>query len=961
MAKTFTERATVQDPLAKYAVAVGWEALTPEEALLLRGGEAGLLFRQLLADRLLALNPDVLTAANVIDVITRIESVHNSIEGNEEILLWLRGQKSVYVDSERREVNVRVIDFENPDNNLFQVTDEWQYTNGKYTNRADVVFLINGIPVALVETKAAHKPNGIDEGVVQVRRYHRETPEMVTIPQIFDVTHLIHFYYGVTWNLDRRNLFNWKDEEPGDFEKKVKRFFDKRRFSGVLRDYIAFIHKDDELTKVILRQHQVRAVEKVIDRVADPKKKRGLVWHTQGSGKTLTMMTIAHELLTRPEFGKPTVLMLVDRNELESQLFGNLQAYGISDVPLAQNKRHLRDLLKTGYRGLIISMIHKFEKADKDLNTSHDVVVLVDEAHRTTGGDLGNYLMGAIPNATYIGLTGTPIDKTAYGKGTFKVFGVDDPSPGYLDKYSIRESIEDGTTLPLHYSLAPNEMQVPREQLEREFLDLVEAEGVSDIEDLNRILDRAVTLKAFLKSADRVDKVAKFVADHYRSNVEPLGYKAFLVAVDRHACALYKAALDRYLPAGYSAVVYTSDHNDEEELKRHALSEEDEKKLRKLFLKPGTLPKILIVTEKLLTGFDAPILYAMYLDKPMRDHTLLQAIARVNRPYEEEGEIRKPAGFVLDFVGIFDKLEKALAFDSDVVAGVIENIDVLKEQFQKLMDQDVPPYLALAKPPIDDKTVEALIDRFSDKGEREKFSKLFREVETLYEILSPDPFLRDYVERYQQLSALYAIVGVAFNVKGTPVRDLMNKTEELVRRHVTAEGLDKVLPLYKIDENTLEALKKDGGSDSAKIVNLARSLATAVKRGEDEQPHLIPIGDRAEEILHLFEDRQISTADALKELEKALGEYNAAQREMKERGFDMPTFSVYWILHRGGVKGADELAPLLSQLFTQYPNFRENPEERRDLKAELYKLLLPHVPKAQRPDLADAILKVRRS
>ncbi len=960
MATRFSERATIQDPLARYAVEAGWEAVTSDEALALRGGETGLLFRQVLADRLIALNPGTLSTANVIDVVTRIERLRNSIEGNEEALQWLRGQRSVYVAAEHREVNIRVVDFENAANNLFQVSDEWQYTNGKYSNRADVVFLINGIPVAVIETKAAHKPNAIDEGITQIRRYHRETPEMVTLPQIFDVTHLIHFYYGATWSLDRRNLFNWRDEEPGNFEKKVKRFFDRKRFLTVLRDYIAFLRKDDELTKIILRQHQIRGVEKVIDRVADPRKKRGLVWHTQGSGKTLTMITVAHELLTRPEFGKPTVLMLVDRNELESQLFGNLQAYGITDVQIASTKRYLRELLRTGYRGLIVSMIHKFEHADKDLNTGQDVVVLVDEAHRTTGGDLGNYLMGAIPNATYIGFTGTPIDKTAYGRGTFKTFGADDPS-GYLDKYSIRESIEDGTTLPLHYSLAPNEMQVPREQLEKEFLDLVEAEGVSDIEDLNRILDRAVTLKAFLKSADRVDKVAKFVADHYRSNVEPLGYKAFLVAVDRQACSLYKTALDKYLPADYSQVVYTSAHNDEEELKRYYLSEDDEKKIRKLFLKQDAFPKILIVTEKLLTGFDAPILYAMYLDKPMRDHTLLQAIARVNRPYEVEGEIRKPAGFVLDFVGIFDKLEKALAFDSDVVSGVIENIDVLKEQFQKLMDQSVPPYLALARPPIDDKTVEAVIDRFTDKEEREKFVKLFREVETLYEILSPDPFLRDYVERYQQLAALYAVVVAAFNVKGTPIRDLMNKTEELVRRHVTAEGLEKILPLYKIDENTLDALKKDGGSDSAKIVNLARSLATAVRQGEDEQPHLIPIGDRAEEILHLFEDRQLSTTDALRELEKALGEYTAAQREVKERGFDMQTFSVYWVLNRGGVAGAAELAPGITQLFERYPNFRDNPDERRDVKAELYKLLLPHVPKTRRPELADAILKVRRT
>jgi type I restriction enzyme R subunit len=961
MGRRFTERATVQDPLVKYAAAVGWESVSQAEQLILRQGGAGLFFYQVLRDQLIAFNPGVITESNVDEVIKRIENARASIEGNEDVLLWLRGRRSVYVESEQREIDIKLLDFDYTEQNLLQVTDEWQYTNGRYTNRADVVFLVNGVPVAIVETKSAQKPDGIDVGFKQIRRYHDETPEMLTAPQVFDITHLINFYYGATWSLERRNLFNWKEEEPGNFERKVNRFFKPKRFLKVLRDYIAFIRKDDELSKVILRQHQTRAVEKVIDRVEDGKKKRGLVWHTQGSGKTLTMLTVAYQLLARREFEKPTVLMLVDRNELEAQLFRNLEAYGISDVAVATSKRELQKLLKSGYRGLILSMIHKFDRVPKDINASDQVIVLVDEAHRTTGGDLGNYLMAALPNATYIGFTGTPIDKTAYGKGTYKVFGTEDPE-GYLDKYSIAESIEDGTTLPLHYSLAPNEMQVPRDQLEKEFLDLAEAEGVSDIEDLNRILDRAVTLKAFLKSQDRVEQVAKFVADHYSANVEPLGYKAFLVGVDREACALYKEALDKHLPEGCSRVVFTGAHNDSPELKKHHLSEDTEKKLRRTFIRPGTLPKILIVTEKLLTGFDAPILYCMYLDKPMRDHTLLQAIARVNRPYEEEGEVKKPSGFVLDFVGIFDKLEKALAFDSDVVSGVIENLDVLKERFAYLMAEEAVGYLALAMGRIDDKAVERIIDTLTDKEAREEFSKFFKEIETLYEIISPDAFLGEYIEPYQQLAAIYAIVRAAFDMKGSPMKDLMKKTEELVREQVTAKGLDEVLPVYKINEETLEALRKGGGSDSAKVVNLARSLARAVKEDEIQQPHLIPIGERATHILELFEDRQLGTVEALRELEKAIEEYNAARRDKEERGFDIETFSTYWVLRRSGLdEGVSvSVAPGIQEAFGRFSNFRQNAEERRDLTADLYKLLLPHAKKASRArELVEEVLRVR--
>ena len=207
--------------------------------------------------------------------------------------------------------------------------------------------------------------------------------------------------------------------------------------------------------------------------------------------------------------------MLVDRNELEAQLFRNITAYGIGTVQVAQSKEDLRRILRSDYRGLVVSMIHKFDRIDADMCPRANVVVLVDEAHRTTGGDLGNYLVAALPNATYIGFTGTPIDRLASGKGTFKVFGADDPQ-GYLDKYSIAESIADGTTVPLNYALAPSDLRVDRETLDREFLDLREAEGVSDQAELDAVLTRAVQLKEMMKAPDRVDKIARFVADHYR-------------------------------------------------------------------------------------------------------------------------------------------------------------------------------------------------------------------------------------------------------------------------------------------------------------------------------------------------------------------------------------------------------------------------------------------------------------
>jgi len=953
-----SERAVVQAPLVRYATEIGWAYLSPEETLTLRRGESGALLYPTLREKLIALNPGVVTVETVDSVIARIEGVRNTIEGNAEVLAWLRGERSVYVASERRQRNVTVIDFAHPAHNLFQVTEEWQYTNGQHTNRADVMFLVNGIPVALVETKGATKRDGVDEGVAQVRRYHRETPELVTAPQVFDVTHLLDFYYGVTWSLDRKDLFNWKDEERGNFERKVKRFFARERFLKLLGDWIVFFKRDDELRKIALRQHQTRAVEKVVERALDPVKRRGLVWHTQGAGKTFTMIAAGEQILAHPAFEKPTILMLVDRNELESQLFVNLKAYGLP-YEQATSKVRLRELLRADYRGLIVSMIHKFERADANLCPRPNVFVFVDEAHRTTSGDLGNYLVAALPNATLIGFTGTPIDRIAYGKGTFKVFGQDDEK-GYLDKYTIAESIEDGTTLPLHYTLAPNDIRVPREQLEREFLDLVEAEGVSDIEELNRILDRAVNLKAFLKAEDRVERVAEFVARHFRENVEPLGYKAFLVGVDREACALYKKTLDRHLPPEYSAVVYTSAHNDGALLAEYRLNEDDEKRIRKAFVRPGALPKILIVTEKLLTGFDAPILYCLYLDKPMRDHTLLQAIARVNRPYEQEGEFKKPAGFVLDFVGIFERLEKALAFDSDIVGSVIQNLDVLKQRFATLMAERAPTYLALCQEPIDDKAVERALDAFGDKEKREAFYKFFKELEVLYEIISPDMFLREHLDDYGRLSVLYEVVRNAFGKQGAPYRDVANKTESLIRERIESSRIYTTMPLVRIDEKTLDALKKSNASPNSKVFNLGKSLAQAAAEEAERQPYLVPIGERAEAILEAYDDRQLGTQEALKQLEQLLSEFVQAGKERERTGLDLNAFTIYWVLKQAGAPEPLRLAPMLDAAYARFPNHAHNAAELRQLKAELYKVLLPAVGKERMVELAERLRNLQR-
>jgi type I restriction enzyme, R subunit len=531
-------------------------------------------------------------------------------------------------------------------------------------------------------------------------------------------------------------------------------------------------------------------------------------------------------------------------------------------------------------------------------------------------------------------MTGTPIDKTAYGRGTFKTFGGEDDK-GYLHKYSIADSIADGTTLPLYYNMAPNEMLVPHETLDKEFLSLADAEGLADIEHLNKVLDRAVNLKNFLKGKERIPKVAEFVAKHYTENVEPLGYKAFLVGVDREACALYKHALDKFLPPEYSAVVYTGNNNDTAALKEFHMEEKKERQIRKAFTKLNEYPKILIVTEKLLTGFDAPVLYAMYLDKPMRDHTLLQAIARVNRPYEnEQAEMVKPHGFVLDFVGIFDKLEKALAFDSDEINAIVKDIALLKGLFKNKMEQKVPAYLALVGGRFDDRDVDALIEHFRDPERRKEFFKEYKEVEMLYEIISPDAFLRPYIEPYATLSAIYDVVRKAYTKRVEVDRDFQRKTNALVQDHVGTYNVNAPLELVEINERTIELIKKKLGGDGTKVINLIKSIEKKAE-AESEDPFLIAMAERAKLVQESFENRQKDTAEALADLLALVQTNEDRKKEQAEKGFDGLTFFVYRTLLDAKVNDAESVSRKIKTAFVAFPHWKTSEKELRELRAKV--------------------------
>ena len=952
--KLITERKDVQDRVIEYLQAIGWEYIPPDDFQEKRGYDIKEPFiLEILERKLKELNPEIITDENAQDVIRRLRLISPTLTGNQEFLEYLRGKRTVYVKEERRERNFKLIDFENPENNHFAFTKEFWFED-RERRRLDIVLFINGMPICDFELKRPTVWEAEEEAFEQVRIYNNDLPELFKYLQFYAVSEGIRLFYGPTWRYESKTFYRWKIENRFNFEKLVKTFFNKEEVLETLRSYIVFMTVDEELQKYVLKQHQRRAIAKIIRRVLEGKKKKGLIWHTQGAYKTLTMIVSADELRKSPELENPTIIVVVDRIELEHQIYQNFQAYGFPNIVKAKSKNHLRELLESDYRGLIITTIHKFEGMPKNINIRDNIIVLVDEAHRSQEGDLGNYMRGALPNAYYFGFTGTPIDRTKVGKGTFKAFGYPPDEP-YLDKYTINESIEDGTTVPLYYTFIKTERHVDKNILEEEFFRVVEEEGIASIEGINRVIERAARLRTVLKAKDGIDKIAKHIAEHYKKFVEPLGFKAFIVAVDREACALYKEAIDKYLPKEYTRVVYTSDYRDSEFLRKYHISDEEEKRIRKDFKSPEKLPKILIVTEKLLTGYDAPVLYVMYLDKPLKDHALLQAIARVNRPYEG-----KTCGLIVDYIGIFDNLQRALAFYSkDVRAGLLD-YEKLKERFRELMRESDE----ILKVDLSDerKRVQNIIDYFFDEDKRKEFIKIFKQIQELYEILSPDAFLRDYIEKYKLLVQIYEVIYQTYDPdagRRKIMRGILKKTENLIKENVELLIVEDNLPVYRINKDIANTIKADNLSERVKIASLYRSIKTHIENKRRQSPYLVSIGEKVEEIILQLRERQRSVESALKELTKTAEDIARAEEEQNKSGLSKEEFSYFWILRMHGIED-EGVSRKIHEIISEREHWIFNENVRRELRREIYRVLYENGYRGSKK-LVDDLLKVNKT
>lgn len=846
-------------------------------------------------DALIRLNPEIAADPDKADeviynlraiLITARTSPH-PVVANEEFMAWLTGQKSMPFGPNGEHITVRLIDFGHPDDdsaNQWMISTEVTYKQGRVEKRFDLVLWCNGFPLVVGEAKTPVRPayTWID-GAAQIHDDYEQSVPQFFVPNVFSfATEGKDFRYG-TVGMPVELWGPWREEETDpDAPAKIGLPAVQEAVEGVLRpaavlDFVRFftIYATDEehrKIKIIARFQQFQATNLIIDRVLLGRVKQGLIWHFQGSGKSLLMVFTALKLRAMTRLSNPTILIVVDRIDLDTQITGTFNASDVPSLISTDSRVELIELLSVGARKIIVTTIHKFGEAPGVLDERSNIIVLVDEAHRSQEGDYGRKMREALPQAFLFGLTGTPINKR--DRNTFKWFGSAEDEGGYLSRYSFHHSIRDGATLPLHFEPRLSEIHIDQEAIDTAFEELAAERGLSDSDKIT-LSQKAASIEVLIKAPSRIAKIATDIAAHFKAKVEPEGLKAQVVTYDRASCVAYKEELDRHLGPEASTIVMSKSRGDLDDWAVWTPGADELERITGRFNDPADPLKIIIVTAKLLTGFDAPILYCQYLDKPLKEHTLLQAITRTNRVYPPN----KTHGLIVDYLGIFDDVAKSLAFDDKSVQQVISNIEELKEQLEPAIA------MALAFFPGVDRTVggyEGLVQAQSaiaGNTTKDAFGQAYSVVSQLWEALSPDPMLTPYRDDYRWLTDVYESVRPS-DIAGRLVWHALGaKTIDLINENVQVE-IPHSTETIVLDAQTIEDLML-GKRKDIPAVEIERQITARIAR-HLSNPVFVELGKRLNALREKYADIQQSSLDFLRELLELARDTVAAEKTVNE-------------------------------------------------------------------------------
>lgn len=877
------------------------------------------------------------------------EAIHADLailSDNEDWQRKLRGGYSRRLTGENRDSPIKLIDFKKPARNQFHVTRQFRVA-AQRPRIPDLVLFVNGIPLVVIEAKSPLKATArAEEAFEQIKQYERDIPRLFA-PNAFNiVTDGMATLYGATGS-PAQFYAPWPDawprtraDFPDDLSKDLWCLCEPWRLLDLLAHFIVFEVDPETGRKIkkVCRYQQFRAVNKAVQRVAAGEYRKGLIWHTQGSGKSLTMVFFAlklktHLTLDAPTLANPNILVLTDRIDLDDQISKTFVACGLPNPAQCSSVAALREAVNRGGNGqILLSTIFKFAGSKEAIPNSANWIVLVDECHRTQEKDLGAFLQATLPDAHFYGFTGTPIKST--DKDTYARFSI--ACEGYLDKYGIDDAVRDGATVPILYEGRKADWSINEAEIDilfdRWFVDLPDGKR----EELKR---KGLTVATIAKHPERIRLIALDIWEHFKAVCQPDGFKAQIVVVDREAVILYRAALAGVIAAdlvrggmdadtaqtqadAMIACVFSKSQEDNKPsenaevqalrdgLEAFYLDAEGEKDAKKRFKAYGQEPSFLIVCDKLMTGFDAPIEHVMYLDKPLKEHNLLQAIARTNRTCSIKlpngGEIAKPNGRIVDYIGVTNHLDEALkSYRADDVENALRDIAVLRNDLKEAHARYRAQKRVMRLEPMDEKAAAYAAAAIAADGREDEWfdlQRLTRIFIKVYADLSPDPAILDFIGEVKWAAAFLRLATQAIaKDESLDHRSYSGKIRDMLEEHVHVTGLSTTIRLRNLtDPNFADDFAADDKSEAElqeAFVRKSAELRRVTRELVDKNPAQYGrFSERVLEIIRLFEQGQIASADGLADFEGLTGDIQAEQGAHAELGMDKNAFSILRIM-----------------------------------------------------------------
>ncbi|AMR67323.1 type I restriction endonuclease subunit R [Aquipseudomonas alcaligenes] len=885
-----------------------------------------------LKDALCSLNPAIGQQPDYADEVIHklrgvlLEAPHSGlVRANENFQAWLLAEKTLPLGENGEHVTINLIDFEQIENNHFVVAQQVHYVAAGEVF-FDIVLYVNGIPLVVGEVKSATRPSvSWQDGAADFmggKKHYWQHAQAFFVPNLLCfASEGKTFAYGAI-NARVKDWGPWhhteqREDIPATLASvlaSAEGLLNPQTLLQLLTSFALFsTHKAGKDTppkriKLLPRYPQFEAAKLIVERVKKGYPKKGLIWHFQGSGKSLLMLYAAKMLRADNDLQNPTVLIVVDRRDLDSQISETFGGADVKNLIKVQSCKKLGAHIEQDSRGILITTIFKFKDVEVDecnsdgLNNRDNIIVLVDEAHRTQEGGLGEKMRWALPNAHFYGLTGTPI--SGIERNTFKLFGAEDDPGRYMNRYSYKQSIRDGATNPVKFEPRLAELRVDREAINQEFEQLVKDNNL-DEDEKTALSKRAGKLAVMLKAPKRMEAISADIAKHFISHVQPKKMKAMVVVYDREACVQMYDLLGNKLGFDALEVVMNVDQApvedengkvnkdwnrwheelglpikqaDFERWQKLDGDEQAQKNLLETYKDPKQPLQLLIVTSKLLTGFDAPICYCMYLDKPLRDHTLLQAMCRTNRLYEADGVVKR-MGLIIDYLGVFENLRTALAYNPEEIDGIVEGI----EKFKELLPEQLKQCLAFF--PNVDRTLEgfdgimAAQECLPNNKKRDEFAAAFGVLAKLWSAINPDSFLTPYRQDYKWLAQIYESVRPVGQTGALVWAALGPETIKMIHEHTDIKRIRDDIDELIMDEHAIFTLTEKEQEKRARRLEI--DLMGRLRGSGD--PTFVELGERLEKLRRDYEAGVIKAIDWLKGLLQAAKDTVQAERETGEK------------------------------------------------------------------------------